>query len=532
MKTALLSFLLLPVLGTTPSFGQSADKNRKPAAPAKPEREAVGDTRQVKLLAAAIKIGREWQTAVKSGKRAAALKLWGYSAFDGIGEAGLRSSLETQYALLGRLTYCELLTERCLVDTAGTSAAEEGETPGAYVTLSWLAEFENGLRRETMILHEPKQNGAGLKIIGLRREAVPQGRQAAAELATGLGQLALLKLRGAPRDRWEPWQREAAALAAALKISLPEIPDAANSGDATAGEKLAALIMTAAPPVFDRLGPGGGQHEAKTILNAFALLLLYEPGDETITRLAVLAGAEAEKAKLPNDLWKPLIRAVSEKEPFPAVHEAVQRMAAGISVHLAEQDLAARIAKAPRLILNEALLTMESLPSYQVSAEFTATDARKCTMQAALAPGAMYLQLTGFDGRKESRLVNKDGFFVSTDDGKSWQQDKDPEGAKGLCRTLQTPLDRTQKHTDNHTFTLAGVEKINGEQLYRFHSPGAGSRAAMSYWLFMSENGPVIRRAQMQMKFGDLIADGLLTYTNLGKEPAIPALELIPPGEK
>jgi hypothetical protein len=533
MKPVLLCFFLLTVLGSEPVFCQITGPGGSGVESAKPAHEDAGEERQLKTLANAIKLGRNWQDAVKSGAIDAAFKkLWGYSAIDGSGSGGLRDSLQAQYDLLGHLKYCELLTERCQVDLQENSLGEDGREPGVYATLIWLTEFEHGMRRETMILHEPETKGEGLKIIGLRREAIPEGRQAAAELAAGLGQLALLKLRGAPRERWEPWQREAAALAANLKVSLPEIPVAANSGDAAAGEKLAALIMTAAPPVFDKLGPGGGAHEARAILNAFALLLLYQPGDETITRLAVLAGAEAEKAKLPGDLWKPLIRAVSEKEEFPAVYETVQRLSAGISIHLANQDLAARIAKAPRLILDQALITMEALPAYKVRAEFTADDARKCLMEASLAPGAMYLRLTGFDGRKESRLVNKDGFFISSDEEKTWRTDSDPESARGLCRTLQTPLERNRKFTEKHAFTLTGMEKQAGEQLFRFHSPGAGTESAMDYWVLMSENGPVIRRAQMRMKFGDITADGILTYTKLGKEPEIPALESIPGGEK
>jgi hypothetical protein len=524
---------MLPVFGSKLAFCQPAATGNPGAESTKPASEAVREERQIKVLANSIKLGKNWQEAVKSGAMEPAFKkMWGYSAFESIGEGGLRDSLQAQYKLLGPLKYCELLTERCQVEFQEASAEEGGRLPGVYATLIWLTEFERGMRRETMILHEPQTKGEGLKIIGLRREAIPEGRQAAAELAAGLGQLALLKLRGAPRDRWEPWQREAAALAANLNVSLPEIPVDANSGDAAAGEKLATLVMTAAPPIFDKLGPGGGAHEAKAILNAFALLLLYQPGDETITRLAVLSGAEAEKAKLPGDLWKPLIRAVSEKEQFPAVYEAVQRMSAGISLHLANQDLTARITKAPRLILDQALITMEALPSYKVRAEFTAQDSRRCLMEASLAAGAMYLRLTGFDGRRESRLVNKDGYFISSDEEKTWRTDSDVEGARGLCRTLQAPLERNRKFTERHAFTLAGMEKLSGEQLFRFHSPGAGSESAMDYWVLMSENGPVIRRAQMRMKFGDLAADGILTYTKLGKEPEIPLLETIPGNEK
>ena len=168
----------------------------------------------------------------------------------------------------------------------------------------------------------------------------------------------------------------------------------------------------------------------------------------------------------------------------------------------------------------------------KVHAALTAADGRKSVMDASLAPGAMYLQMSGFDDRKDSRLVTKDGYRRSLDEGKTWAHDPDTDGAMGLCRTLQAPLDRTRKFTVAHAFALAGVEKLDGEQLCRFHSKGTGAEPAMTYWVLMSKNGPVIRRAQMQMKFGDILADALLTYTKLGKEVDIPVHEPIPAGEK
>ena len=286
--------------------------------------------------------------------------------------------------------------------------------------------------------------------------------------------------------------------------------------------------MAQAPPLFDSLGAAGGMHEAKAILNAFALLLLYEPGDETCARLAVLAGVEAEKAKLPPDLWKPLLRVVSGKEKLPAVHEVVQRMAAGTAAHLAEQDLAAKIKTAPRVILDQALLNMEQLPTYHVSAELSAADGRKSTMQASLAPGAMYLQFTGFDSRKESRLVTAAGYHISTDDGKTWLPDPDAPAAQGLCRTLQAPLDRSAKVTEKHAYQLAGVEQLDGEQLFHFLCEESAPPALPEFWILLSKNGPVVRRARMSMTFGELTASALLIYTRLGKEVDIPELEPIP----
>lgn len=529
----LLILLLVPTLCAAQEFKfpktKASDAGKAPpTAPVVDEKTAA---RQADLLAAAIKIGHAWQEAAQRGDFTGGMSLWGYSAFDGVKEKNLSDALETGRALLGPIKTCQLLADRSLVVLDGTAPGSDGEGHGTYVTLVWLNVFEKGIRRETMILHEPAKDGAGLKITGVRSEDLPTGRQAAAELASSLGQLAFLKLRGAPRDRWSPFQHEAAALAERLHITLPPIPDAGDS-DPKAGEKLAALIMTTAPPLFDHLGPDGGKHEARALLNAYAILMLYEPGDETCTRLAVLTGTEAEKAKLPTEIWKPIIETVSKKQPMDAVHEAIQRMSAGTSDHIARQTTATRLQGAPRLIIEQALLHMESLPSYKAHARLTATDGRTSTMDASLAPGAMYLHYTSFDGRKEARLVTEQGYHLSSDEGKTWTPDPDHEAAKGLCRTLQAPLDRSKKFPERHTFEFKELERVDGEDLFRFRSQGAGDESPITYWLLLSKNGPVIRRAAMQMTFGTLAADATFHYTRLGKEVEIPTLEEIPPDGK
>jgi len=529
----LLIYLLVPSLCAAqarnfPKTKASDAGKAHPPAPAVDEKTAK---RQAELLASAIKIGQAWQDIARRGDFAGGMSLWGYSAFDGVKKETLADSLETQRALLGPVKTCQLLADRSLVVLDGTAPGTEGEGRGIYVTLVWLGVFEKGIRREILILHEPAKDGSGLKITGLRSEDLPSGRQAAAELAASLGQLAFLKLRGAPRDRWSPFQHEAAALAERLKITLPPIPDTGET-DPKAGEKLAALVMTTAPSLFDTLGLDGGKHDARALLNAFSILMLYEPGDETCTRLAVLAGVEAEKAKLPADIWKPVIQTVSRKQPLDAVHEAIQRMAAGISDHIARQTTASRLQTAPRLIIEQALLHMEQLPSYKAHATLTATDGRTSIMDATLAPGAMYLHYISFDGRKEARLATGQGYHLSHDEGKTWTPDPDHEAAKGLCRTLQVPLDRAKKYPERHTFEFKELERLDGEDLFRFRSQGAGTEAPITYWVLISKNGPVIRRAAMQMTFGTLTAEALLRYTRLGKEVEIPILEDIPPDGK
>jgi hypothetical protein len=134
----------------------------------------------------------------------------------------------------------------------------------------------------------------------------------------------------------------------------------------------------------------------------------------------------------------------------------------------------------------------------------------------------MDLTLRGFDGRRERRLVTEKGPRISRDEGKTWEDDPDPETAVGLCRTLQWPLDLSRKITAKQRFTFTGPETIDDEQLFRFETGDSGREPASIYWILMSRSGPVVRRARLAMTFAGMETDAVFVYTRLGKSVDIP----------
>jgi hypothetical protein len=138
-------------------------------------------------------------------------------------------------------------------------------------------------------------------------------------------------------------------------------------------------------------------------------------------------------------------------------------------------------------------------------------------MDASLAPGAMDLNLIGFDGQQQHRIVTENGFFLSKDEGKTWTEDSDQDIATGLCRTLQLPVDPAEKITEKFTFVLAAKEMVEGEELFKFKGTSTAGLPPRTYWVLVSKAGPVIRRARLPMTFGKTTADTLLIYTKLGK---------------
>lgn len=512
MNTTCTLLLIAATLPFSPLRGAGAPPAAGNTVPQGTQKEP--DSRQKELLAKAQDIGHAWQQRIKDGLKEGALDQWGYHAFQSWSPELLLKSLRDQSAPLGRLLESSLQEERCLIDLNGGS----GDQAGVYITLRWLSRYEKGTVRDYLVLHEPVKSPAGLKIIGFRREPLPAGRQGGFELGAALGQLALLKMHGAPETRWKPYEEEASALAATLKAALPVIPPTASPEDKESGERLVNFVMEDSRPLLKQLGEAGGAEEARAALHAFAMLMLYTPGDETCTQLAVLMGSAAEKGQLPGELWKPVIKAVNGKEALPVVYESVQRMIAGVSVHLGGKQSVTDAETGTKEILDAAFANMASLPTYMARAEMTTPDGRRSVMDAALAPGIMDLTLQGFDGKRERRVVSEKGHFLSRDEGKTWQTAADLETAKGLCRTLQAPVDPTSKVTAKQEFELKGRETYDGEELFRFESIEKSGESPRIYWILMSKAGPVVRRARLLLKFGDLTADTLLIYTQLGKE--------------
>lgn len=522
---ALFSLILSsPALAQQPaprpaSEPKTASATAPAAPPTVPPDQQKLDVSRHQRLAEAAAIGLKWQDHVKAGTLEKGTDLWGYQAFDRVTKEQTLARFTTPP--LGKLAYTALLEDRCAIDPDGLATGQ----PGTYITLRFFSEYESGPRRETLTLHEPVKGGSGLKVIALKRQVIPSGSQGMFDFAANMGQVCLLKLHAAPKWRYEPLLREAKALASLLNITLPEIPEQTKENDEVFGEKLVKLILeqtpeliatvprpTSAPPSFESALPA-----AKAILHAYALMLLYTPGEETASRLAVIAATEAEKAKLPRPFYKPMVEQVHKKATLPEVQETVLTMASDISSLLEDAETAFTAAQAPSEVMAAALKNMESLPTYEALARFTAQDGRISTIQAVLAPGVIDLMLTGFDQAKQFRNASKDGFFVSTDEGKTWQREDKQETTEGLCRSVQAPL--TGNVHKNYLFFFRGIESVEGEALYRFSTEVPDEKSQpRDYWILLSGKGAVIRQARMPMKFGDLETDALFRYTKLGKE--------------
>lgn len=508
--------LLVMMVGTVMSCGKV-----RAAVPDALQAAAVA---QEKTLAAARRVGEAWMEAVRSGDYAGGMKLWGYQAFEKVARTHLEESLRGQSRELGELQVARLLEDRSVLDGEGPA-----EAPGSYVTLRWFARYGKKAQREFLVVHEPAQDGDGMRIIGLRREDLPAGKEGTVELAADLGMAGLLRLRGVAESKWRPYVEEAEALAAGMKLALPPLPPvvpgvADREAREKAGADVVAYLMDGLNPMLEKIGDAQGRREARMVLTSYAMLMLYKPGEETMQRLGAVIGADGAKSGLPAGLWQPVVRAVVDKEPAERVYELVQSMVSDVALHLRHVENEQAMEGNARELLDKAFQNMASLPSYEVRAEFRAGE-KRAKMEAALTLEAAEIRLTGFDGVVQLRLAGRDGFWMSSDGGKTWRVDSDHETATGLLRTLTAPVDPGFKVTGQHEFVLAGEEVIDGEKLIRVRSREATVEAPLDYWILISKAGPVVRRAEVILNFGELPAVAKLTYTRLGRPVQITKLE-------
>jgi len=510
--------------GAKPKVKTEAEQAAEKAEMQKAMEKAAAD--QERVLKGAVAVGRGWMKAVEAGDYGAGMKGWGYQAFERHAEADVVATLKGQTAELGKLKSALLLEDRSLVDLSGPP-----EKPGSYVTLRWFSRYERRAQREYLVVHEPAKDGDGPRILGLRREELPVGKEGAVELAADIGHAVMLRLRELPEAQWKPYVLEAEAIAAGMKLVLPPLPgDPGPEQRDKAGAAVVEYLMDGINPLLEKLDDAGGRREARMVLTSFALLIAYKPGEELVARLGAIIGADGAKSGLPAALWQPVVKAVVDKEPAARVYESVQTMVSDVALHLRTQEKDRVLAGSARELLDKAFANMAGLKSYEVKAEFRAGE-KTAWMEAAMTLEAAEVKLTGFDGKKQVRLAGNQGFWVSGDEGKTWVEDADRETTAGLLRTLTSPVDPGFKVTAQHEFTVEGEEVVNGERLVRVRSREATPETPLDYWVLMSKSGPVIRRAVVVLSFGNVPALTELVYTKLGKPVVITQLEEVPAAE-
>jgi hypothetical protein len=136
------------------------------------------------------------------------------------------------------------------------------------------------------------------------------------------------------------WFEDAKAAAKLLGTSVTDLPEPAAADDKSAISQQAYDYLV---PKGKRIGIEiAKQHGAEDAalfeiaLKSNLLMLMYAPGASAGNSIAAAIAQSAPKAKLPDELWKPLVEALSKQAPQADVRAAVRKMHVDVDRYLAE----------------------------------------------------------------------------------------------------------------------------------------------------------------------------------------------------
>jgi hypothetical protein len=135
------------------------------------------------------------------------------------------------------------------------------------------------------------------------------------------------------------WLDEVHSACKVLETSVPELPEPAAANDQAPASRLVVdYLLNEGQRLGRDFSKRYGPDQAalfEVALKSNFLLLLYSPGSNTSTSLSEAISRAAPKAKLPAELWQPVIDRINAKASPEDVQIAVRQMHADVARYLA-----------------------------------------------------------------------------------------------------------------------------------------------------------------------------------------------------
>lgn len=145
--------------------------------------------------------------------------------------------------------------------------------------------------------------------------------------------------RGVAKDKVPAWFAQAQAAAKQLGVTIGDLPSPAAAGEATpASRQVMNYLLVDGQRIGRELTKQHGAEAAalfEVAIKSNLLLLLYGPGSAEGASIADAISDAAPRAKLPGELWKPLVDVLDRQLPSSDVRLAVQKMHTDVSQFLA-----------------------------------------------------------------------------------------------------------------------------------------------------------------------------------------------------
>jgi hypothetical protein len=171
------------------------------------------------------------------------------------------------------------------------------------------------------------------------RSSMPNTRRAAWRLGSRLSQAALANDRGMSAENVTKWYDEAASAARLLGTSIPDLPESTAAIDSG---QVSQRVLDYLGIQYDRIARDlskNNQTENAALfeigLKSNFLILLYSPGNSTANAVSSAISRAAPQAKLPAELWRPLVEMLGKQSPVDDVRAAVRKMHMDVDEYLA-----------------------------------------------------------------------------------------------------------------------------------------------------------------------------------------------------
>lgn len=149
---------------------------------------------------------------------------------------------------------------------------------------------------------------------------------------------ALAHDRGVAKDKVPAWFAQAQSAAKQLGVTVAELPTPAPPSDTNpASKQVMNYLLVDGQRIGRELTQRSGVETAalfEVAIKSNVLLLLYAPGSAEGATIADAVSDAAPRAKLPGDLWKPLVDALDRQLPASDVRLAVQKMHTDVGEYL------------------------------------------------------------------------------------------------------------------------------------------------------------------------------------------------------
>ena len=137
------------------------------------------------------------------------------------------------------------------------------------------------------------------------------------------------------------WFEDAKTAAKLLGTTVTDLPEPAAADDKSlASQQVINYLVVNGQRIGRELSKQHGPEQSalfEVALKSNILLLLYTPGASAGNSIAAAITRAAPQAKLPDELWKPLIEALGKQAPQTDVRAAVRKMHVDVDRYLAER---------------------------------------------------------------------------------------------------------------------------------------------------------------------------------------------------